>query len=93
MSEKTPVKLYVGPDYKEPKLYTHIELMFPFWGVTAKESTPYVRAASLQYQYSKDDFTLVDNIMDSGLRGDALSLRSPKVGKSWTSTEDNHGCT
>lgn len=60
-----PVKLYVGSDYKEPKLFTHIELMFPFWGVTAKESMPYVRAASLKYQYSKDDFALVNYIADA----------------------------
>jgi hypothetical protein len=66
MSEHVePVKLYVGPDYKEPTLYTYIELMFPFWGVAAKESMPYVRAASMQYQYSQDDFTLVENISDA----------------------------
>lgn len=60
-----PIKLYVGPDYKEPKLFTTIELMFPFWGITAKESSPHVRAAALQYQYSKDDFTLVERIGDA----------------------------
>jgi hypothetical protein len=60
-----PIRLYVSPGYKEPKLYTHTELLFPFWGVTAKESMPYVRAAATQYQYSKDDFTLVDAIADA----------------------------
>ena len=65
MSKAPPVKLYVGPDYKEPKLYTHMELMSAFWGVAAKEAMPYVRTASLQYQYSKNDFTLVDRINDA----------------------------
>jgi hypothetical protein len=60
-----PIKLYAPERYREPKLYTHSELLFPFWGVTAKESVPYVRAASLQYQYAKKDFTLVDHIEDS----------------------------
>lgn len=60
-----PIKLYVGPDYKEPKLFTHIELMFPFWGITAKPSTPYVRAAALQYQFSENDFVLADRIEDT----------------------------
>lgn len=64
MSDAAPVKLYAGPHYKDPALYTHIELLFPFWGVTAKESMPFVRAAALQYQYSKDDFTLVEDIKD-----------------------------
>lgn len=59
-----PVKLYVGPDYKEPQLFTHVELLFPFWGIAAKESMPYVRAAATQYQYSKEDFALVDDIKD-----------------------------
>ncbi|HRH24003.1 MAG TPA: exostosin family protein [Candidatus Paceibacterota bacterium] len=60
-----PVRLYVGPDYKEPQLYTYVELLFPFWGVAAKESMPYVRAAATQYQYSKNDFVLVDDIKDA----------------------------
>lgn len=46
-------------------LFTHIELLFPFWGIAAKESSPYVRAAALQYQYSKRDFTLADSIEDA----------------------------
>ena len=59
------IKLFVGSDYREPKLFTHTELLFPFWGITAKESMPYVRAAALQYQYSKNDFALVDRIEDA----------------------------
>lgn len=59
------VNLYAPETYREPKLETHIELLFPFWGVTAKSSSPYVRTASLQYQYSKDDFALVSNIEDA----------------------------
>lgn len=59
-----PVKLYVGEHYREPTLYTYTELMFPFWGVTAKESMPYVREANIRYQYSKEDFILVDAIQD-----------------------------
>ncbi len=59
-----PVKLYAGPHYKDPAIFTHIELLFPFWGVTAKESMPFVRAAALQYQYSKNDFTLVEDIQE-----------------------------
>lgn len=59
-----PIRLYVGPEYREPKLFTHVELLFPFWGIAAKESMPYVRAAATQYQYSKDDFTLVENISE-----------------------------
>lgn len=60
-----PIKLYAPDTYREPQLFTHIELLFPFWGIAAKESTPYVRAAALQYQYSKNDFTLVDSIADA----------------------------
>lgn len=60
-----PIRLYAPDRYREPKLYTHSELLFPFWGVTAKESMPYVRAASLQYQYSKNDFALVDRMQDA----------------------------
>jgi len=60
-----PVKLYVPERYREPRLYSHIELLFPFWGITVKESTPYVRAAFLQYQYSKNDFMLVEHIDDA----------------------------
>ena len=63
--ERKPIKLYVGPDYVEPTLFTYTELLFPFWGVSAKESMPYVRAAALQYQYSKDDFSLVDTIQEA----------------------------
>lgn len=59
-----PIKLYAPEKYRESKLDTHIGLLFPFWGVTTKESAPYVRAAFLQYQYSKNDFTLVQNIED-----------------------------
>jgi|CXWL01.1.fsa_nt_gi glycosyltransferase involved in cell wall biosynthesis len=59
------IRLYVGPWYKEEKLYTYVELLFPFWGVVAKESMPYVRAAELQYQYSKNDFELVEDIADA----------------------------
>jgi hypothetical protein len=59
-----PIKLYVGEDYKEEKLFTYTELLFPFWGVSAKESMPYMRAAALQYQYSKNDFALVADISD-----------------------------
>ena len=57
-----PVKLYAPERYREPKISQHTELMFPFWGVTAKETMPFVRTAALQYQYSKDDFALVDDI-------------------------------
>jgi len=60
-----PIKFYAPDRYREPKLYTHIELMFPFWGITAKESMPYIRAASLQYQYSKNDFILAERIEDA----------------------------
>ncbi len=59
------VKLYAPDRYREPKLFTHVELLFPFWGVAAKESAPYVRAAALQYQYSKNDFSLVERIEDA----------------------------
>jgi hypothetical protein len=64
-STMNPVRLYVGEQYREPKLFTHTELMFPFWGITAKESMPYVRAAKLQYQYSKADFALSKRIEDA----------------------------
>jgi hypothetical protein len=39
--------------------------LFPFWGITAKESAPFVRAAALQYQYSKEHFALVEKIEDA----------------------------
>ncbi len=61
----TPLRLYAPDSYRDSKLFTHIELMFPFWGVTAKETMPYVRAAALQYQFSKNDFTLVEKIEDA----------------------------
>ncbi|MSU74698.1 hypothetical protein EXS57_02885 [Candidatus Kaiserbacteria bacterium] len=61
----SPIKLYAPDRYREPKLFTHTELLFPFWGITAKESMPYVRAAALQYQYSKKDFALVDAIEEA----------------------------
>lgn len=60
-----PIKLYAPEQYREPKIFTHIELLFPFWGVTAKESAPYVRTASFQYQYSAEDFILTDDIADA----------------------------
>ena len=60
-----PIKLYAPDSYRESKISFHTELMFPFWGVTAKETMPYVRAASLQYQYSSNDFTLVKDIQDA----------------------------
>lgn len=65
MTTPEPIKLYVGENYKEPKLFTHVELLFPFWGVTAKESMPYVKAAVEAHQYSREDFTLVENIADA----------------------------
>jgi len=60
-----PIRLYVPDRYREPKISMHTELMFPFWGVTAKETMPYVRAAMLQYQYSKEDFALSEKIEDA----------------------------
>lgn len=60
-----PIKLYAPDKYRESKISMHTELMFPFWGITAKETMPYVRAAMLQYQYSKDDFMLVGKIEDA----------------------------
>ncbi len=60
-----PIKLYAPDSYREPRIFTHVELLFPFWGIAAKETMPYVRAAALQYQYSKDDFTLVERIEDA----------------------------
>lgn len=60
-----PVRLYAPDTYREPKISMHTELMFPFWGITAKDTMPYVRAAMLQYQYSKDDFVLVEKIEDA----------------------------
>jgi len=59
------VKLYAPDRYREPKLFTHTNLLFPFWGVTAKETSPYARAAALQHQYSQDDFSLVERIEDA----------------------------
>lgn len=61
----SPIKLYAPDEYREPTLFTHTELLFPFWGITAKESMPYVRAANTQYQYSKEDFELVEQIEDA----------------------------
>lgn len=62
-----PIKLYVPDSYRESErvISMHTELMFPFWGITAKDTMPYVRAAMLQYQYSKDDFVLAENIEDA----------------------------
>ncbi len=60
-----PIRLYAPDRYRESRIFTHIELLFPFWGITAKESMPYVRAAALQYQYSKEDFVIVEKIEDA----------------------------
>jgi len=59
------IRLYCPDRYREPKLFTHTELMFPFWGIAAKESMPYVRAAAVQYQFSKRDFSLAEHIEDA----------------------------
>jgi hypothetical protein len=59
------IALYAPDRYREPKLYTHIELLFPFWGVVTKETSPYARAAALQHQYSKNDFSLAERIGDA----------------------------
>lgn len=60
-----PIRLYAPDTYRESKISMHTELMFPFWGITAKDTMPYVRAAMLQYQYSKNDFALVEKIEDT----------------------------
>lgn len=60
-----PVKLYVPERYREPNISLHAELMFPFWGVAAKESMPYVKAAVSAEQYSKEDFALAERIEDA----------------------------
>lgn len=60
-----PIRLYAPDSYREPKISIHTELLFPFWGITAKDTMPYVRAAMLQYQYSKEDFALVQHIEDA----------------------------
>lgn len=60
-----PVRLYVGEHYREPSLYTHVDILFPFWGVAAKDSMPFVKAAVEQHQYSKEDFELVSRIEDA----------------------------
>jgi hypothetical protein len=60
-----PIKLYAPEKYRESKLLTYTEILFPFWGVVTKETSPYARAASLQYQYSKNDFVLVEKIEDA----------------------------
>lgn len=60
-----PITLYAPDHYREPKLLTHVELLFPFWGVVTKESSPFARAASLQHQYSKNDFALAERIEDA----------------------------
>jgi len=60
-----PIKLYAPDTYREPNISQHTEIMFPFWGITAKATMPYVRAAALQYQYSKEDFVLVPRIEEA----------------------------
>lgn len=60
-----PITLYAPDRYREPKLLSHVEILFPFWGVVAKESSPFARAASLQHQYSKNDFALANCIEDA----------------------------
>lgn len=65
MSLTAPLKLYVGEHYREPELISHVSLLNPFWGVAVKKSSPFVRNAMLQYQTSKDDFTLVSQISDA----------------------------
>lgn len=55
-----PLKLYVGPWYRSP--VSHIPLLYPFWGVAKKSSKAYVYDAMAKYQFSRNDFTLVDAI-------------------------------
>jgi hypothetical protein len=58
-----PVKLYVGPWYRSP--ISHIPLLYPFWGVAKKSSKAYVYDLMEKYQFSKEDFTLVDHIVEA----------------------------
>lgn len=60
-----PISLYAPDRYREPKLFTHTDLLFPFWGVVTKETSPYARAAALQHQYSQNDFSLAERIEDA----------------------------
>lgn len=60
-----PIKLYVGQQYREPKLSTHIDLLFPFWGVAVKDTMPYVRRAAEKFVFSPKDFALVNRIEDA----------------------------
>lgn len=60
-----PIRLYAPERYREPGITITTELMFPFWGVAAKASMPFVRTAALKYQLSKQDFTLVQHIEDA----------------------------
>jgi hypothetical protein len=64
MTTREPVRLYAPERYKIPELITYAEILFPFWGVVAKDTAPYIKRAEEQYQYSKDAFVLVDRIED-----------------------------
>jgi len=60
---QNPLKLYVGTWYRSP--ISHIPLLYPFWGVVRKSHKAYVYDAMEKYQFSKDDFTLVEDIADT----------------------------
>ncbi len=58
-----PIKLYVGPWYRSP--ISHIPLLYPFWGVAHKSSRAYAYDLMEKYQFSKNDFTLINAIADA----------------------------
>lgn len=60
-----PVKLYMGVWYREPKILSHIFLLYPIWGVVAKSSMPYIAAAVTKYKYSGENYIFVDKITDA----------------------------
>lgn len=61
-----PVKLYIGEGYRQSDM-GHIPLLYPFWGIVAKDTMPYAKAALEKHTYetAAGSFTLVSNIAEA----------------------------
>lgn len=60
-----PIRLYVGEWYREPSIRSHLPILFPFWGVVAKDSMPYMKATLMQHHYDGKEFVMVADIADA----------------------------
>lgn len=59
------VRLYIGEDYREPRIKSYLFLLYPIWGILIKNSMPYIASAVTKHQYNGNDFIWVKNIEDA----------------------------